>query len=203
MEFLALESIATRLSEHEYRVSEKDVSGNTPRRAAVAAILRENQGHIEALFILRAIKEGDPWSGQMAFPGGHLETSDASLRHAAERECFEEIGLDLVAHADYLGPVMEVKVNPRGRNIDMIVSPFVYLLQSQDPPIALNYEVAEVLWGSLSDMYTGSNKTELQFSFQGSEQTFPGYTVGDQIVWGLTRTMLRHLFTMINPNWTD
>ena len=42
-------------------------------RAAVSIILRMNAGSIEILFILRALREGDPWSGQVAFPGGHFE----------------------------------------------------------------------------------------------------------------------------------
>ena len=54
----------------------------------------------EVLFIQRAERPGDPWSGQMAFPGGHREDSDISLQ-AAMRETHEEIGLGL-DNADYL-----------------------------------------------------------------------------------------------------
>ena len=55
-------------------------------RAAVSIILRMNGGSIEILFILRALREGDPWSGQIAFPGGHFEPRDQSMRETAERE---------------------------------------------------------------------------------------------------------------------
>jgi len=198
MKSLEIDAITSLLSEYTLPIT---ASKENSRRAAVAAILRKRENHIEALFILRSEKQGDPWSGQMAFPGGHLESSDESLRHAAERETFEEIGLDLLEHAKYLGPITEVRANPRGRNLDMIVSPFVYLLTNNDPPINLNYEVAEVLWGSLDDMYEGNNHAELEFNLQGSSQMFPGYQVGEQIVWGLTRTMLHHLFKMLDPGW--
>ncbi|MFT7686673.1 MAG: 8-oxo-dGTP pyrophosphatase MutT (NUDIX family) [Candidatus Azotimanducaceae bacterium] len=177
-----------------------NLSGDT-RRAAVATILRRRDEETEALFIQRSIKESDPWSGQMAFPGGHLEATDESLRHAAERETFEEIGLDLSKYASYVGPINEVRANPRGRNLDMIVSPFVYILQDEEIDLNLNYEVADVLWGSLNGMYHGLSNTELEFNLQGQNQRFPGYSVGDQVVWGLTRSMLHHLFTMINPEW--
>jgi len=198
MNSLKIDVITSLLSDFEPPVTEPN--GNT-RRAAVAAILRKQESHIEALFILRAEKQGDPWSGQMAFPGGHLEPSDESLRHAAERETFEEIGLDLDQHAKYLGPIVEVRANPRGKNLDMIVSPFVYLLTNNNPPLNLNYEVADVLWGSLDDMYNGNNIAELEFDLQGSSQMFSGYQVGGEIVWGLTRLMLHHLFLMLNPDW--
>ena len=38
---------------------------------------------------------GDPWSGQIAFPGGRHEPQDASLLDTATRETREELGLDL------------------------------------------------------------------------------------------------------------
>ena len=50
------------------------------RQAAVSIVLRPGKKDTEALFILRATKDGDPWSGQMAFPGGHYEVTDESLR---------------------------------------------------------------------------------------------------------------------------
>ncbi|MFT5210468.1 MAG: 8-oxo-dGTP pyrophosphatase MutT (NUDIX family) [Flavobacterium sp.] len=199
MNLLEISSIKTALCDPILLSS--NIEGST-RRAAVATILRKREDEMQALFILRSIKEGDPWSGQMAFPGGHLESTDESLRHAAERETYEEIGLDLQKYANYLGPVNEVRANPRGRNLDMIVSPFVYILRDEEVDLNLNYEVADVLWGSLDRMYHGINKTELEFNLQGSNQRFPGYSVGNQVVWGLTRSMLHHLFTMINPNWT-
>jgi 8-oxo-dGTP pyrophosphatase MutT (NUDIX family) len=175
--------------------------GTDARHAAVAAILRPGKDHTEALFILRSVKVGDPWSGQMAFPGGHYEQHDNCLRETAERETFEEIGLDLKKDARYIGKVADVDVNPRGRNINMIVSPFVFVLENQNPSINMNYEVADVLWGSLNDMYTGSSLTEQDFSISGKKERFPGYSVGDQVVWGLTMRMLDNIFEKLDPNW--
>ena len=63
--------------------------------AAVAAVLRFGEKGPEVLFIERAVKEGDPWSGQMAFPGGRTELKDKSSLDTARRETLEEIGFDL------------------------------------------------------------------------------------------------------------
>ncbi len=175
--------------------------GKTTRQAAVAAILKPDGDHTQALFILRANKEGDPWSGQMAFPGGHIETSDASSVAAAIRETEEEIGLDLIQHGSYLGALDEVKANPRRRQIDMVVSPHVFLLDNPDVEFSPNYEVADVLWGSLNDMYHGRAETETQFAMNDVVQSFPGYDVGGQVVWGLTMRMLEDVFTLLDPAW--
>jgi len=43
-------------------------------RAAVAAVLRDGAPGLEMLFIRRAEQEGDPWSGQMGFPGGRASS---------------------------------------------------------------------------------------------------------------------------------
>ncbi|MBV1876503.1 MAG: CoA pyrophosphatase [Pseudomonadales bacterium] len=171
------------------------------RHAAVAAILRPSKDKIDALFILRAKKSGDPWSGQIAFPGGHYETSDVSLRHTAERETVEEIGLDLTKDARFIGKIDDVEANPRGRNIRLNVSPYVFVLENPNAELTLNHEVAEVIWGSLDDMYTGSSATSRLHQIQGQTEEFPGYRVGSEVVWGLTLRMLDLFFAKIDPAW--
>ena len=46
------------------------------RQAAVAIVMREHTDGPQLLFIKRADKEGDPWSGHMAFPGGLMDRGD-------------------------------------------------------------------------------------------------------------------------------
>ena len=197
MSILKIDSIITRLNGHQRDL--EDVGDGT-REAAVAAILRPGD-HTEALFILRASREGDPWSGQMAFPGGHKDPEDISIRHTAARETWEEIGLDLSRHARHLGELDQIRVRPRGRNIDMVVTPVLYVLESEPAMLNPNHEVADILWGSLDEMYSGSSRTEEIFHVGGQSQTFPGYSVGEQVVWGLTMRMLEQFFTMLNPEF--
>lgn len=174
----------------------------TTRRAAVAAILKQSEGKTEALFILRAPKEGDPWSGQMAFPGGHIEEYDDTSVDAAIRETFEEIGLNLRRTARYIGALDEVKANPRRRQIDMVVSPHVFVLENTNVEFSPNYEVADVLWGSLNDMYHGHNVTETEFQMSNVVEKFPGYDVAGEVVWGLTMRMVEDVFSLIDPEWS-
>lgn len=57
--------------------------------AAVVLLVRDGY----TLVIRRAIVDGDPWSGQIGLPGGHMEKGETA-RDAAGRECMEEIGID-------------------------------------------------------------------------------------------------------------
>lgn len=197
MTILKIDSIETRLRQHQPRIHE--INPGT-RQAAVATIIRERQGQIEALFILRATHEDDPWSGHMAFPGGHMDPEDTNLQKTAERETLEEIGLDLGKAARLIGAIDPVRANPRGRNLDMLVAPYVYLLE-EEAEFSPNYEVADILWGSLNDMHSGQSLAEREFQVSGEWQSFTGYDVGEQLVWGLTYRMLDLFFGILDPAW--
>jgi 8-oxo-dGTP pyrophosphatase MutT (NUDIX family) len=88
------------------KYSETHVRGNQ-RFAAVAVIIRvfDQSGlfsvdkissidRCQLLLIKRAKREGDPWSGDIALPGGHVELEEDDFQ-AVCRETQEEIGLDL------------------------------------------------------------------------------------------------------------
>ena len=174
-------------------------SGDLLRQAAVAVILRQQAAATEALFILRASRDNDPWSGQIAFPGGHYEVDDASLRHTAERETQEEVGLELSRDGEYIGQLDPVQTTLRRQTRGVVVTPFVYELKT---PAALsaNYEVAEMLWGSLNEMQAGTRHTRIAFTLDGRAHDYPGYALGDNIIWGLTYRLLEQIFTQLDPS---
>jgi len=170
------------------------------RQAAVAIIIRPESPHCaeaEILFIRRPHQVGDPWSGQMAFPGGHREKRDSSLKQAAIRETREEIGLDLTNQAQYLGALDQEHAIGRGRPINLLIAPHVFQLQG-DPVFDLNQEVAEVIWTPLQPILAGTVQTQEERSINGTTITFDGYRVrGGHFVWGLTYRMLHSLCRVI------
>lgn len=54
-------------------------------------------GDPEVLFIKRASRVGDRWTGHVALPGGKRDPEDPDDKAAAVRETWEEIGLDLMS----------------------------------------------------------------------------------------------------------
>jgi 8-oxo-dGTP diphosphatase len=84
---------------HKLDVATKVVGEN---RAAVVLILHDSE-ELDALFVKRKTSPADPWSGQIALPGGRFEPEDASLIDTAMREVIEEVGIDLRAQGRLLG----------------------------------------------------------------------------------------------------
>ena len=193
---LQLETIEARLA-NQTVTTQEIVTGQ--REAAVALVLQPKVSGLRALFILRAKKEGDPWSGQMALPGGHRETIDADLVETARRETHEEIGLDFNQAGLYLGSLAGIRANPRA-GFDLVVTPQVFALEDKAVPLQPNEEVAEVLWGNIDEMISGRSLTDASFPEFKREGTFPGYQVGAQVVWGLTFRMINDFFYLIRPD---
>jgi 8-oxo-dGTP pyrophosphatase MutT (NUDIX family) len=168
------------------------------RRAAVAAILRPSglgDHETEVLLIRRAERAGDPWSGHMAFPGGHQEPSDPDSYTTAVRETREEIGLDLREH-EYLGPLDEVPATVRGLRTGISIAPHVFAMRGE-ASLRANYEVAEIVWAELGPMARGEVPAIKEWTYEGQLHQAPGFQVDSHVVWGLTHRMLVSLFDVL------
>ena len=166
------------------------------RQAAVAVILRERNHVLEVLFIKRAVKDGDPWSGHMAFPGGHKDPEDVDLLAAAVRETDEEIGLD-ISRAPVIGSLPPER--PMSVRRPMLVSPFVFEIEG-DPSFAPNHEVADVVWTPVEPMFTGENHAV--GSPDGGVMRFNGFRLTERhFVWGMTYRMVQTFFEAVDPGY--
>ncbi len=167
------------------------------RPAAVAAILREGAAEVgpEVLLIRRAEREGDPWSGHMAFPGGRYEPRDPDLLRTAIRETCEEIGLDLDAHARLVGVLEDQDATGRRGRAPMPIRPFVFELQ-RDADLRPNEEVTEVIWAPIAPLLRGERASSIDVDWEKNRYTLPAYDLDGRIVWGLTYRMLQALFEL-------
>ena len=142
------------------------------------------------LFIRRAERTGDPWSGHMALPGGRRESTDTDLVETAIRETSEEVGLRL-SRAALLGPLDDVV--PRTPVLPPIaVRPFVFELGAR-PELTLSPEVAVVRWTSLDHLLHPLTHHPVQIQVRGETRDMPAYELDDAIVWGLTERVVTSL----------
>jgi 8-oxo-dGTP pyrophosphatase MutT (NUDIX family) len=164
------------------------------RPAAVAIILLEQPEGLEALFIKRATRIGDPWSGQVAFPGGRHDPVDPDLLDTAIRETREETGLDL-ADAERLGVLDDLY--PRIPTLPpVLVRPFVFALAARRPVVA-NAEVERAFWVSLARLGEPGVRREVKLQVRGMERVFPAYDLGEDVIWGMTERILTPFLELI------
>ena len=201
----SLEDIRRRLKAHE----PLRLAGVNQRRAAVAMVLRGPDADPELLFIKRAERDGDPWSGQMAFPGGRCEPEDSGDRQTAERETHEEVGL-LLEDASCLGRLDDQEGRPTSPSGGLVISAHVYEVGDRPAPVLCpNEEVAEAFWFPVSGLLEGERHVGYEHPGVAS-MTFPGIVVGDSerhVVWGLTYRFLEIFLGNIGyplpERWSD
>ncbi|HEV7389510.1 MAG TPA: CoA pyrophosphatase [Gemmatimonadaceae bacterium] len=166
------------------------------RRAAVAIIFRAGEdGSPELLFIKRAEYPGDPWSGQIAFPGGREESGDSSLQETAVRETREETGIDIGSEGMVLGVLDDLR--PRSIRLPaVVVRPYVAVLERNEP-LELSSEVALAFWipfGALAQKESWQQDTVFARGVQINARVFRH---DDHVIWGMTERILAQLLELI------
>lgn len=170
-----------------------------PSQAAVAMILAAGAAELEVCFIRRAERAGDPWSGQVAFPGGRASPGDVDAMAVAERETWEEVGLRL--HRDHRLGALPVRAVTRPQ-AELTLSPFVYYLggaAQQQAVVREIREVAEVFWVPLGHLRADHAATELEYPVGGVPSIFPGIRFNQHVIWGLTLSVLDSFFDLVPP----
>ena len=151
--------------------------------ASVAVLLREAAGGMELLFLLRAKRDGDPWSGHISFPGGKIDASDESPRQTAIRETREETGLDLTG-AEYL-----CRLDDQATHLSKVhVAAFVFHLENGSL-LSLNHEIQRAFWIPLADLMDESRYVTATVAGEWGEREVAAVDLLDgdgPVLWGLT-----------------
>lgn len=188
-----LQLIETRLGEHN---PSRKLLRPLMKRSAVAMILQVRDGELHILMIKRAERQGDPWSGHMAFPGGRMDKTDANGFAVAVRETDEEVGLALGPEDECIGRLSDLNARPHKGAFGMAVSPFVFRLE-REVEFVPNYEVAETVWVPLEFLLDTENREEMVWEYKGIEIPMPCYMYGKRRIWGLSLMMLDELMDLV------
>lgn len=169
-----------------------DIDPERPR-AAVAIVLAPDPPADSLLLIRRAEREGDRWSGQLAFPGGRWNPGDADLIATAKRETLEGVGVDL-DRAPLIGILDDL--NPRTPVLPpIVVRPFVFTLP-EPAPLAMNQEVAGAWWMPLAEFLRPGVYGPMEYQRYGTVVRGLGYHLGVGLLWGMTERILTPLLEL-------
>ncbi len=126
-------------------------------------------------------------AGQVAFPGGKIEVTDADACAAALREAKEEVGLEpsLVEPLGY--------VEPYRTGTGYLVTPVVGLVEPQFELTPDTREVADVFEVPLAFLMDDVNHRIDSFTWRGAERQFYAMPYEQRYIWGATAGILKAL----------
>ena len=158
----------------------------TRRRAAVLCPIVRRDGALHVMLTVRSAQMR-VHAGQIAFPGGKIDATDASPLAAALREADEEIGLP-GADVDILGAL-----DPYDTSTGFVVTPFVGMVAPSFRPIPSEGEVAEVFEVPFDFLMDHANHERIEKLHQGRTRRFYQMVYGRYRIWGATAGMLCNL----------
>jgi 8-oxo-dGTP pyrophosphatase MutT (NUDIX family) len=166
------------------------------RPAAVALVLVDGRNGLEMLLIRRAERADDPWSGQIALPGGRRDPADPDLLATAIREAREETGVEL-SGAERLGVLDDL--HPRTAVLPpVVVRPFVFAL-AQRAALVPSAEVQRAFWLPVARLFDAGVRRDITLTLRGEQRTFPAYLVDEDVIWGMTERILTPFLSLIAP----
>jgi 8-oxo-dGTP pyrophosphatase MutT (NUDIX family) len=155
-----------------------------PVPAAVLIALVRRPAGVSILYTERS-PELRSHSGQIAFPGGKIDPTDADAAAAALREAHEEVGLE-PREARVLGflPLYYTGTN-------YLITPVVAVVDPTGPFIPNPGEVRSVFEVPLDYLMTRENYTTFSIRRNGQEHSTWQILHSGLVIWGITANLTR------------
>ncbi len=169
--------------------------GSQTRKGAVLMLFGEGPGGPDLLLTERA-HDMRSHPGQVSFPGGSIDDTDASPVAAALREAEEETGLD-PAGVEVLGSLPELWLPPS----NFAVTPVLGWWRAPTPVAVVDPgEVHAVLRVPVEELLDPRHRVTVTHPMGYSS---PGFMIGegkDLVLWGFTAGLVNKLFDHVG--WT-
>lgn len=185
----------------------------TPASVLIALLGSDSAEQGPSVILTKRTQDLSTHAGQVSFPGGRAESTDATAEQTAIREASEEIGLDPAA------------VRVWGRLPDYLtatgfrIAPVIARVDAQAAAFARDQrEVEEIFHVPLSFLMNPANHQvrllpaersptgELirfyAMPFRGEALTSPGQ-IQEFFIWGATASMLRNLYHLLWAAWNQ
>lgn len=171
------------------KIINKKQSKNDYKKAGVVAIIYPEKQE-EHLLIIKRNEYPGHHSGQLALPGGKLEEGDLNIRHAAKREVFEEIGVDLE-------PEKLVFFHEQWVEVSQFIITCFFVKLNQKPIFKLDEKEVNCIFEiPVRELKNSDNHYLQELSYQGRKFKSPYFLINNQKIWGATAMILIKLFDL-------
>lgn len=174
--------------DHSFNPDHPRVTGPRMLRDAAVLIPVVDHGDEASVILTKRAETLTSHSGQVAFPGGRIDPTDASPEAAALREAQEEIGLD-PDHVEIIGRMPDY-VSGSGYRIAPVLS-----IVRPGFQLSINeHEVDAAFEVPLRFLMDPVNHTQNSREFNKQLWVFYDMPYGEQRIWGVTAGIIRTLY---------
>ncbi|MEN9958628.1 MAG: hypothetical protein RLZZ474_872 [Bacteroidota bacterium] len=187
-----METPFARLFELQSTIKENNELQQTAKQAAVVAIIIQEPNQESKIVLIKRNTYDGHHSAQMAFPGGKLDDSDASLRHTAIREVEEEIGIKLSEEDLIELPRHWVHVS------NFLIQPY-YVLINKNLEYRMNKrEINRIFEIPVAFFKQPDSLDYHELPFMQEQITAPRFYYESEEIWGATAIMLYQLIQLLD-----
>lgn len=156
----------------------------SPDRVDAAVLIPVTDTARPEIILTRRASHMSSHAGEVAFPGGKRDATDASIIATALRESREEIGLD-ESLVDILG-----EMDTFTSRVGLRVQPIVGQVPA-DAPLLANPDEIESIFRVPVDFFLNEKPVYThKFRFMNQDVTVPSFNFDDYVIWGLTAFMI-------------
>ena len=187
---IPLAEVRTRLAAaRPPRQPELDVVGSRAAAVLVALYELDDETHV----VLTKRPDTMPsHQGEIAFPGGKRDPTDATLAAAALREAHEEVGIEpgaveIVAELDTIATVASA----------FAITPFVGFLAAPPALVPHPMEVVAAFGVPISELLHPDTYREEMWDLWGAYRSMTFFELPGETVWGATARILTRLLELV------
>ena len=181
---------AHRIYSPPYRpiYSYEDILAKNPKFAAVNILLYLKNNEWYFPLMVRTTNERDRHSGQISLPGGKKEESDENFEQTAQRETFEEMGID-IHYNRIIREMSPIFIPPS----NFYVRAFISYTKKNPEFILQKSEAVELIEFPVTALLSLSEQPEFMVLPTSNGVEVPVINFNNYIIWGATSMILSEL----------
>lgn len=181
---------AHRIYSPPYRpvFSYEEILKKNPKLAAVNVIFYQKNNEWYFPLMVRTTNERDRHSGQISLPGGKKEDFDENFEQTAQRETFEEMGIE-VHYNRIIRELSPIFIPPS----NFYVRAFISYTKKNPQFILQKSEAVELIEFPLTTLLELSDQPEMMVLPSSNGVEVPVINFNNYIIWGATSMILSEL----------